>query len=286
MKKYLLSLAVILCVSCEKADFSKFVDPVDEANVILHLSKYEQEPFSRAASDISEVCSRVNVAIFNADGSKVKTAAQKAGDDGYGTVAFALTPSTYKVVVMAHNGEGSATITSVDRVTFPNNKVTDTFYYYGDLVVGEEPQTYDLVLTRAVAMFRWVMTDEDIPNDVVRMKFYYVGGSSTFSPQAGFGCVQSKQTEYRSVEAGNMTFDLYTLPHTETDVITRLTATALDANDNVVSERVMEDIPVTRNRITTYTGPFFTEGVSEVASGNVIRMTANPAWDGNETFTY
>ena len=47
-------------------------------------------------------------------------------------------------MVIAHNGEGAATITSEEKVTFPNNKVTDTFYYYGDLVVTSEKQSYDL----------------------------------------------------------------------------------------------------------------------------------------------
>ena len=78
----------------------------------------------------------------------------------------------YQLVVIAHNGEGSATITSTEKVTFPNNKVTDTFYYYGDLVVTSEVQSYDLTLTRAVAMFRMVLTDDEIPSTVTKFKFY------------------------------------------------------------------------------------------------------------------
>ena len=78
----------------------------------------------------------------------------------------------YQLVVIAHNGEGSATITSTEKVTFPNNKVTDTFYYYGDLIVTSEVQSYDLTLTRAVAMFRLVLTDDEIPSSVTKFKFY------------------------------------------------------------------------------------------------------------------
>ncbi len=48
-------------------------------------------------------------------------------------------------------------------------------------------QSYDLTLTRAVAMFRLVLTDEEIPSNVAKLKFYYVGGSSTFSPKDGYG---------------------------------------------------------------------------------------------------
>ena len=72
---------------------------------------------------------------------------QKESDTGYGTVALTLVAGTYQIVVIAHNCDGSATISSTEKVTFPNNKVTDTFYYYGDLVVTDATQSYDLTLT-------------------------------------------------------------------------------------------------------------------------------------------
>jgi len=171
-------------------------------------------------------------------------------------------------------------------VTFPNNKVTDTFYYYGDLVVTSEMQSYDLTLTRAVAMFRMVLTDEEIPSTVTKFKFYYTGGSSTFSPSAGYGCVNSKQTEIRTVADGVTTLDIFTLPHTEEDVLTKLTVTALDANDNTVKERVFENVPVTRNQITRYTGSFFGNGGSGQTSDGTFRLTADPNWDSVNGYTF
>ena len=268
-----------------------------EANVILHFTQYEQEAFgnsenraaTRAATDITELCSRLNIAIFDADGTKVKTVAQKEGDDSYGTVALTLAAGTYRLVVIAHNGDGSATITSEEKVTFPNNKVTDTFYYYGDLVVTSEKQSYDLTLTRAVAMFRLVLTDESVPSTVAKMKFYYLGGSSTFSPKDGYGCVQSKQTEIRPVPAdfvSGTAFEIYTLPHTEEDVLTKLTVTALDANDNIIKERIFENVPIIRNQVTRYTGSFFgSGGGGETGSGD-FRMTADPDWDAVNGYTF
>ena len=186
MKKYLFIALALLLAACEKPVLDEDIASTREANVILHMTQFEQESFgTRAATDITELCSRLNVAIFDADGTKVKTVAQKEGDTGYGTVALTLAAGTYQLVVIAHNGEGSATITSTEKVTFPNNKVTDTFYYYGDLVVTDAKQSYDLTLTRAVAMFRLVLTDDEIPSTVTKFKFYYTGGSSTFSPKGG-----------------------------------------------------------------------------------------------------
>ena len=211
--------------------------------------------------------------------------AQKDGDAGYGTVALTLASGTYKLVVIAHNGGGSATITSTEKVTFPNNKVTDTFYYYGDLIVTDATQSYDLTLTRAVAMFRLVLTDDDIPSSVAKFKFYYVGGSSTFSPADGYGCVQSKQTEIRPVSDDGI-YEIFTLPHTEDDVLTKLTVTALDQNDNTVKEKVFENVPVSRNQVTRYTGSFFGSGGSGGSSDGTIRLTADPDWDSVNGYTF
>ena len=286
MKKYLFIVLALLIASCEKPILDEEMVMKKDANVILHMTQFEQTAFTRAATDITELCTRLNVAIFDTDGTKVKTVVQKDTDSDFGTVALTLTAGTYQLVVIAHNGEGSATITSEEKVTFPNNKVTDTFYYYGDLVVTDSQQSYDLTLTRAVAMFRLVLTDEDIPSNVARLKFYYTGGSSTFSPSTGYGCVNSKQTEYRSVAPGLTVFDIYTLPHTEEDVLTKLIITALDANDNTVKERIFENVPVTSNQITRYTGSFFGDGGNGQPSDGTFRLTADPDWDCVNGYTF
>ena len=293
MKKFLFIALALLVAACEKPILDEDVVSMNEANVILHMTQYEQEAFgnsgnraaTRATTDITELCSRLNIAIFDDDGTKVKTVAQKEGDASFGTVALTPAAGTYQLVVIAHNAEDSATITSTEKVTFPNNKVTDTFYYYGDLVVTSEVQSYDLTLTRAVAMFRMVLTDDEIPSTVTKFKFYYTGGSSTFSPSVGYGCVNSKQTEIRPV-ADDGTYEIFTLPHTEEDVLTKLTVTALDANDNTVKERIFENVPVTRNQVTRYTGSFFGNGGSGQTSDGTFRLTADPDWDSVNGYTF
>ena len=40
----------------------------------------------------TELCSRLNVAIFDDDGTKVKTVAQKEGDASYGTFRLTADP--------------------------------------------------------------------------------------------------------------------------------------------------------------------------------------------------
>jgi hypothetical protein len=287
-----IGMMAALAVACEKPALDEAPRPDDgEANVILHFNQYESEDFdtgrrvTRAATDITDLCDRLNIAIFDAEGTKVKTIAQKKDDANYGTVALSLVAATYKLVVIAHNCDGSATISSEEKVTFPNNKVTDTFYYYGDLVVTAEKQSYDLTLTRAVAMFRLITSDESIPSNVAKMKFYYIGGSSTFSPKDGAGCVNSKQTEIRSIASDGI-YEIYTMPHTEEDVLTKLTVTALDANDNIIKERIFENVPIIRNQVTRYTGSFFGSGGGGATGSGDFRMTADPDWDAVNGYTF
>ena len=288
MKKILIAILMVAgLAACEKPILDELTGEVvaSEANVVLRFVQYEQESFTRAATDVTELCSRLNIAIFDGDGTKVKSVAQKEGDSSYGTVALSLAAGTYHLVVIAHNCDGSATITSTEKVTFPNNKVTDTFYYYGDLVVSSEKQTYDLTLSRAVAMFRLVLTDESMPENVAKFKFYYTGGSSTFSPWDGYGIVQSRQTEMRAV-ADDGIYEIYTLPHTEEDVLTKLTVTALDANDNAIKERVFENVPVIRNQVSRYTGSFFGNGGGGETGSGDFRLTADPDWDAVNGYTF
>lgn len=307
MKKEIIAILWLLVslTACEKSLSEDVRDEAGlsaDANVVLHLNHYEIEGFdvsrsvgqqmtpktmTRATGDITTFCTRLNVAVFSSDGTKVKTAAQKEGDEGFGTVGLTLATGTYRLVVMAHSCDGSATITSEDRVSFPNNKMTDTFYYYGDLVVSEKRQTLDLTLRRAVAMFRLELTDTSTPSSVARLRFYYTGGSSTFSPRDGYGCVKSKQTEFRPVSEDGV-YEIYTFPHSEEDVLTKLVITTLDADDNALTEHELENIPIVRNRVTRYTGSLFGTGGESTGTigNNDVRVSADPDWAGTDTYVF
>lgn len=281
--KILLLAVWVLLAGCEKTlvDGEESSAKKTENNVVLQLSVFEQVPFeTRSSQPVTQLCNRLNVAFFQ-NGEKVKTVSQKASDDSFGTVAVALEAGVYQLVVIGHNSDGSATISAVDKVTFPNNLVSDTFYYYGDLTVGNTPETYQLTLTRAVSMFRMELT-KALPASAVKIRFYYTGGSSTFSPQAGYGCVDSRQTVMITLAEGQQTFDVYTFPHAETGVL-KMTVSVYDANDQVLKERVFEQVPVTRNRITKYTGDFF--GADAPSAADFL-LSGESEWDGSDDYTF
>lgn len=273
-------MTVLLLTGCEKA----LVDGEDvslDGNVILNLSIYDQIPFStRSVQDIALLSSRVNVAFFQ-DGTKVKTVSQKADDASFGKVGLTLAEGVYQVVVIAHNSSGSATITSPEKVTFPSNVVTETFYYEGELTVTSAQQTYELQLRRAVSMFRLELTDE-LPAEAAKIRFYYTGGSSTFSPATGYGCVNSRQTVMMQIEDGQQVFEIYTFPHEDNDVL-KITVTVYDINENILKETVLEGVPVTLDKITVYTTSLWGGGGGTSSSAG-ISMTAESDWAGTITY--
>ena len=277
-----LALLVMLMTGCEKALMNEDESrDVSDANVFLKFSVFEQVPFgTRSVQNITSLCSRLNIAFFQ-NGTKVKTVSQKQDDASFGDVALTLEEGVYQIVVIAHNCDGSATITSEEKVTFPSNIVTDTFYYYGDLTVGPSANTYNLELTRVVAMFRLELTSP-LPSSVSKIRFYYTGGSSTFSPAEGYGCVNSRQTVMMNVTSGQTVFEVYTMPHEETDEL-KMTVTVYDSNDNIVKEHIFEQVPVTRDRITVYSGDFMDGNAS---SGHSFNFTAESRWGGTSNYTF
>ena len=284
MRKWILAIAVgIMLTGCEKVVFED--RDGESANGNLTLSVSVSNGTTRSSDEqLGDACGRLNVAVFNRAGEKVKAVAQTAGDAGYGVVRLSLPDGSYTVVVVGHNGTGSATITNAEKVTFPNNKTTDTFCFYGEIDVTGEEQQMDIMLERVVSMIRFVLDDNGDSMGIASLRFYYTGGSSTLSPKTGYGCVQSKQTEYRAWNEEGI-YELYTMPHSKSDVITKMTITAYDAGDNVVGEWVLENIPITVNRVSEYAGDLFGGGGGGTWSmtGNI---TVNTEWGGVDEYQF
>ena len=285
-----LLLSAICLSACEKPSLTEETDTEEqETKDLFHLSfrvaQFEHIPFNQAvdmsrATDVKQVCTRISLALFK-DGVKVKNIHQDTKDAHFGQIDVALPAGTYQVVAIAHSGSGSATITSPEEISFPKNKMTDTFYYCQEVTVGGNA-SYQLEMKRAVAMFRLVTTDA-IPTTVKTMKFYYTGGSSTFNAMTGVGAKNSRQTEERTVtdaqHAASGQFDVYTFPHTPSDVL-KITVSALNASGDVITEHTFEEVPVKVNEITQYKGSFF-QGTTP-ADANVFSFSVQDEWTKKE----
>ena len=285
MKKLLLSLLTLLALSaCQKA--SIYDDELEQrlkGNLIVNVFKLEQTPFSTLTrTEPAEACSRLSFAVYDLTGKRVDIVSQKVDDAKFGSASFLLDEGDYQLVIVAHSSDGNPTMTDLTRIQFSNKLgFTDTFLYYGNISIGEESVEMDLTLNRIVALCRFCITD-DIPDDVTRMQFYYTGGSGTFDASTGFGSVNSKQSIFFDVTEGQKQFDLYTFPH-DTEGTLHLTVTAYDDGDNILKEREFE-VPVTRNKITWLSCPYFTGSGS--SSSSVFSIDVDTDWAGDTHLTF
>ncbi len=290
----LCAMLVIMSVfplwSCGKIDFEGIGDDdgTDGFAVRFNVEEYTVTDFGDASPTAKgvkkqrkaarELGTVLNFAVFQ-DGTKVRSVNQNADDDDFGSISVNLTEGTYQVVILIHSCDGNATFTAPEKVTFPNNKVTDTFIYSADLEVdGSSDNT--IAVHRAVAKYRLTVAD-DIPENVATMEFYYTGGSSTLDATAGLGCVNSRQTEQRTVvdRTAGQVFEIYTFPHAAADEL-KITVRALDKSGATVKEQVFENVPVEQNKITNHTKAFF--GGS---SGGTIEGDAHVVIGGDDAWT-
>lgn len=285
--KYTLIIWVLLFTACEKLTLPEETSSQPDGNLTVTIYQLEQTPFSaltRAAA--SETCTRLNFAIYDMEGNRLKQENQKVDESDFGTASFQLEEGTYQLVVLAHSSDGNPTMTNPAKIQFTNaTRYTDTFLYHTTVTVTDEPQTLALTLSRIVALCRFVITDA-IPEGVAKMQFYYTGGSGAFDATTGLGCVNSKQDVKFEVHEGDTQthYDLYTFLHEQEGTI-QLTVSALDSDDHELYKREFT-IPLKQNQITTYTGTFFT-GVTPTASQSLTTtVTLNTIWANETQLTY
>lgn len=293
-KIYAMLVFLVMLSSCEKVvlDTETSSENSEVHNVTIHATHISQEPFDTRGSQqaVSEVATRLTCSIFQ-NSKKVKNITQTSSDDNFGSISLDLDAGSYEVVIIAHNGASNCTVSSPEKITFANNKTTDTFYYYGTLDVSDQTVNKEVTLQRAVAMFKLSITD-DIPENAATIEFKYTGGSSTFDATSGYGNVNSKQTETRTMSTDTKDYCIYTFPHS-TEKKLSIDVTVYDSGNQGLYEYEFDDIPITRNKITTYSGALFggsgnSTGGSEETSGSDNKMTiyANGDWDAEDKYRF
>ena len=294
MKRVILSLSAVFALvviftvfSCEKAIISNENESGDaNGNLKVTVFEIEKTPFAsltRAVEAASAVVTRLNFAVYDTDGARLKQVNQELGKNAdFGTASFQLEEGTYQLVVVGHSSNGNPTMTNPAKIQFTNSTgYTDTFLFSDDVTIGGETVRKEVSLDRIVALCRFVVTD-DIPADVRKMQFYYTGGSGAFNAATGLGSVASKQTVTVDVTGGQKQFDLYTFLHELSDNIA-LKVTALDASGNVLYEREF-DVPMQQNHITWLSGAFFNGSGS--SSTTITGVTVNTDWAGETHLTF
>ena len=265
----------LLMVSCQKIPAGMGIDAMGDdtgedadANVTLV-----------APAAVTEELGRLDVSLYDEDGKRLRTVNQQSTTAGYGTIALALSEGNYRVVAVAHNGVEKAAMAHAEKITFASNKMTDTFCYTTLLSVGEDGVTERLALRRVVAKVVFRFTDDLQAKGVAQLKFYYTGGSSTLDALTGRGCVNSRQTELRTVTDQTTAYELYTMPHSDEGKL-KITVTALTAEGTTLLTRTYENVPVKVNNVTEWQGSLWDAAPTDRYIIKRIGIDLDTEWEG------
>lgn len=232
---------------------------------------------------------KLNVQMFDSEGEKMfePMRTQTADESDFCQMTVTIPPGTYTVVAVGHSSVRSATIKSPELVQFTasdGEKLTDTFCHCSTISVGGDNQAFTLDMYRVAAMVQFCLADNDVPESFAKMKIDYTGGSANFNPTTMEGCTKSTQSEAR-LRNSMMTHQVYTFPYMAASCFLKMTVTATDEDGNIIRKRSFDEVPVTRNRITTYTGKFFEDG-DGVFTQSDFSFVIHADWDGEDKYTY
>ena len=296
MKKVvMLILVAVVMAACEKPIVNDEGNKED-GNVVLRFAMTNGDAIAgqrtkqaTTRAEMSHYFTKLNIMLFDEDGERVfeKVVMQTKDDDDFGVLRLSLTAGTYWVVAVGHSSKKSATIKSPEVVQFTaseGEKLTDTFCACERITVDGGTADYTLTMYRVGAMVQFTLQDDDVPVNFSHFKMEYTGGSANFNPQTLVGITKSTQSETRTTN-GIQIYQAFTFPYMSEAGTLKMTCTALDLDGNVIRKRVFEGVQVTRNRITTYSGPFFEDGDGEWSQTD-FSFVIHADWDGEDFYNF
>ena len=259
--------------------------------VTIRVASLEQVPFSsfgtKGSAHLSEACTWINYAIYNADGSELAKPQinQKSNDDSFGTLNLKLEEGNYRLVVMAHSSSSNPKLDNLSKIDIPSNskgrRITDTFLSSSVITVTKGMQPLSINLDRVVARFEIRLVGDSIPGAVTKLEFEMgTGGSFSLNANTGSGVKPTRAyTDKVNVEPGDSVIGVYTFV-SEGFSSTRIKVVAKDSLECEYGSWEFADVPITRNRITVYRGALFAEEVINTQAS----ICLNDEWAGADEY--
>ena len=294
MKKallYTLAFMSVCCMStsCEKPliDDNENTEKTEgKVRITINAARLEQTTFegedaqSRATRSVGDLCSRITLAVFDMNGARVSTENQTSKGSDFGKFNLSLPKGTYTFLFVANSGAAAPNISSPSKIMVKNDDMSDTFYYCDDIEIGEDG-FIDITLRRATAKFKLYIKDKT-PESIKQIRFSATGGSLTFDATTGYGTTaSSSQTEKYEVQSdaytGPSSYEMYTFVR-ESGTKLKVTVTAHEKASSSVAAytKTLQNIPMSRNVITQYSGTFFGE---DPGSGRGFNVKIDDEWE-------
>lgn len=281
----MLAGTILLLCSCSSDIIAEHADAGSKAkkDIKFVISPYETE-LMRAST--SEAFTRLSFVLFPTIPGDTIVVEQEKNDGNFATVSAAVPFGTYELVVVGHNGSENAIVESAENISFQDNKITDTFCHYQTVeITSETSSTMEIKLKRSVAKMEVKVTDA-LPEWLAKVQIIATGGGVALNPKTGLAAaeaVQNKTSEIKDIWLGTKfcTFSTYTFLPSDGEVNMSFTVNAIDGTGETILSRLFDNVPMTVNQITRYTGEFFNSS-SEVGG----KITADAAWEEENEYSF
>ena len=267
---FLLSLLMLGACSSSSDD-----SVLQKSRVSIDVSGFdiEVEPVGGRATTLTGV-THLSVAVYDAEGTLVKSANQVSSLETFGTVEMELYPGEYQLVAVAHNGAEDATINSTTLVTLPGTRFTDTFSkVQGFTVESGKDCSVSTSLSRIASAFILRIADNP-PADAkeIQVVVNTAGmdpASLTVDPSTGCATNNWKQTCTIPVSQITTDVPVYFIGMFPVCSVT-VKATAYNTADEEIISHTITGVPLQPNHRTIASGNFFQSSGSAVFTIDLV----------------
>ncbi len=265
MKKLSLILAVLLLVAgCKKKN-----DTLVPVRIFVNDFTITQDTLP-SKDDIPSYdgVKAVTLAFYKtSDGSEQYKVTQFRADPTtyttFGDFSLALPMGSYTMVVLGYglnDGEPAINLTSPTTATFGDYPARETFAATQAVnITNTNAVAISATLSRVISKLRVHSTDGCTEN-AVSVRTTFSAGGKAFNPTTGLATSNTGFSNVLPIQSavGNNTYSIsYLFLVTEEQTTMTITIDVLDALEASISHKVVENVPLQRNRMTTLTGSLY-----------------------------
>ena len=280
---------LLLLTSCNQEEINN--QTLVPIHVIASGFSISQEDFetTRATTNVNDYnnINAITLAFYQGN-TEIKRMSQLRGampeGENFGEFNLYLPIGHYTMLLVAYatNENSPFTLTSLTEAAFTGLRVKDTFVATQTVNVTDGSRLeLGASLNRIVSQLTVTSTDGRAANaDKLRMTLS--GGSKAFNPSTGLAAdnLGFANAVAFTKDAGVPTSSATMLFLTDDTQNIDVTLDVLDAKDQVITHRVIANVPFRRDQVTLITGPLYS------ASTSVSPIQLNADWLPTVTITF
>ena len=285
MKKYFMMAAIVLfaATSCtNESELTEVENNAEQATapVTVRVSDFSMSMddmssgggLTRAAVDAAtyDRVGAMTLAFYDTEGNEVYKTTQVKDDNAtyttFGQFTANLPVDNYTMVALGYTyrDDDVFTLTSPTEAAFTSERPREMFCATQAVsVTSASPLDLDVTLNRISAKLIILSTDSR-PVSAAKIRTTFAKGGKGFNPTTGFSLTDTGFSLINNPSAAvgtSITVNIFPFLYADEEKMD-VTIEALDNDENVLITKVVNNVPLKRNYVTTLRGAVFTAGIS------------------------